>query len=80
RESNIIDYRLDVSLNVVKLLSQQDVIAEFLKENQFNYSIYSKLFNELTGNHFSNDQLGFNLAVLKDYGTDVTSSDGYFLF
>ncbi|MEI2367867.1 hypothetical protein, partial [Niallia circulans] len=26
RESNIIDYRLDVSLNVVKLLSQQDVI------------------------------------------------------
>ncbi|MBZ9536395.1 helix-turn-helix transcriptional regulator [Cytobacillus oceanisediminis] len=80
RESNIIDYRLDVSLNVVKLLSQQDVIVEFLEKNQFDYNTYSKLFNELTGNHFSNDQLGFNLAVLKDFGTDVTSSDGYFLF
>ncbi|MEK5381489.1 helix-turn-helix transcriptional regulator [Niallia sp. FSL W8-0635] len=80
RESNIIDYRLDVSLNVVRLLSQQEVITDFLEMDQFNYNIYSKLFTELTGNHFSNDQLGFNLAVLKDFGTDITSSDGYFLF
>lgn len=80
RESNIIDYRLDVSLNVVRLLAQQEVITDFLELDQFNYNTYSKLFSELTGNHFSNDQLGFNLAVLKDFGTDVTSSDGYFLF
>jgi len=80
RESNLIDYRLDVSLNAVNLISQQQSIVDFLNSNSFNYEVYNHLFNDLTGNLFSSHQSGFNIAVSKGFGESITSSDGYFLF
>jgi two-component system response regulator YesN len=80
RESSSIDYRMDVSLNAVNLISKQKSISNYLSESTFSYDVYNQMFSDLTGNLFSNHQLGFNLAITKGYSSDITSQDGYFLF